>query len=421
MKIYKHHFFIFCFIFYCGLHTQAQNYIIQHGTIHVGNGQIIEDGQIIIEKNKIKEVGKYAPLNSKEYTVIDATNKQIYPGLILANSTVGLVEIEAIRATHDDVEVNAINSNVRALVAFNTDSKLLPTFVYNGITYAQVCPIGGLVAGSSSVMKLNGWNWEDAVQRTDDGIHLYFPSLLKWNAAPNENYATTYSTLEAFLADAKAYADTLHKEKNLVLEPMKDIFNGNKNLYIHVDGQKEIISAVLLAQKYGITPVLVGAQACEKVTDFLKEKKVSVILHKLHTLPSLTDADVNEVYKTPKLLKDAGILFCIGSNDGESWNGRNMMFNAGNAVAYGLSKEDALKAITHDAAVILKCDQDMGTLESGKNATLLISKGDLLDMCSNQLDAVMINGTIVDLNANWQKMLYEKYLEKYKVQGQISK
>ncbi|HNF48374.1 MAG TPA: amidohydrolase family protein [Chitinophagales bacterium] len=398
----------------------AQNYAIQHGTIHVGNGQVIEDGVILFEKNKIINVGKFASEADKKYTRIDATGKQIYPGIILANTDVGLVEAEAIRPTRDDYEVNLINTNIRSLIAFNTDSKVLPTYIFNGITYAQVCPRGGLVAGSSSVMKTNGWNWEDAVELADDGIHLYYPSLINWGGKPNEKYTATYNKIETFLADAKAYADTFSlREKVLTLEPMREVFSGNKNLYIHVNGEKEIITAVLLAEKYGIKPVLVGAKDCEKIISFLKEKGCAIILHKMHILPLRVDDDVNAIYKIPNALAEAGILFCFGNNEYENWNARNIMFNAGSAVAFGLQKEEAIKALTYNPAKILKCENQMGTLEAGKNATFLISKGDILDMKSNQLETVFIDGQEVNLNENWQQQLYEKYLQKYKQENSL--
>ena len=393
----------------------SQTFIIQHGTIHIGNGQVIEDGFIKVENGKILAIGKSNEIVlDKNTTIIDATIKQIYPGIIAPNNQVGLVEVEAIRPTHDDYEVGEFNANLRTLIAFNTDADINHTLLFNGILTVQPTPRTGLLSGTSSVLNLNGWNFEDATVKADDGVHLNWPSIFNYYGNDkNKYYDETISKIKTFFNDAQAYHNQPTKEKNLNFEAMHGIFSKTQKLYIHVNGEKEITEAVFFADKYGITPVIIGAEGCDKILSLLNEKNIPVIIDEIFNLPAKTDDAVDSKYALPKKLQNAGILFAMCFNG--SWNVRNLMFSAGHAVAFGLTKEQAIQAITLNTAKIMGCDDKIGSLEKGKDANIIISSGDILDAKTNNIEQAFVQGKSVDL-VNFQQKLYEKYISKYKAE-----
>ena len=149
---------------------------IMNGTVHVGNGQVLNNTSIEIKDGKITAIGSNITPAAGS-TVADAKGKHVYPGLILANSNLGLVEVSSVRATADAVEIGEYNPSVRSIVAYNTDSKVINTLKANGITHANIVPQGGTISGSSSIVQLDAWNWEDATYAGDNGIHLNLPSL----------------------------------------------------------------------------------------------------------------------------------------------------------------------------------------------------------------------------------------------------
>ncbi len=209
--------------------AQTQAIALTHATIHVGDGNVIEDGTIIFSNGKITAVGKSVDVSNAK--VIDCTGKQIYPGLILTDSQIGLSEIGAVRSQHDDYELGELNPDVRSLVAYNTDSKIINTVRSNGILLANIVPNGGIISGSSSVMQLDGWNWEDAVYKKDNGIHFRMPSLRptsKENAA-DEVLKQAYEQIDevrSFFREAKTYlAEPTHATTNIKFESVKGLFN----------------------------------------------------------------------------------------------------------------------------------------------------------------------------------------------------
>lgn len=399
---------------------------LMNATAHVGNGSVIENALVVINNDKLEVVSSITgiKLNPAAYdTVIDFAGKHIYPALINTNNILGLHDAEAVRATRDYAEVGGLNPHVRALIAYNTDNKITPTVKTNGILYTQCTPRGGLISGSSSVLALEGWNWEDAVIKTDDGIHLNFPRLVerKYNEEGekslniNKKYNDELSALIKFFSDAKSYCITPGiSEKNIRFEAMRSVIAGNANLYFHVDKAKDIISAINFAVAANIKkPVIVGGKESYKVTAELKRHKVPVMLNRLFDLPDNADYDVDIVYSTPYHLQKDSILFCLQlEGDMEAMQSRNLPFNAGAAVAYGLTKEQALESITLNAAKILGLDNKIGTLEEGKLASLVVSDGDLLDMKSNNVISAYIAGIPVTLT-NRQNELYNKYKTKY--------
>lgn len=407
--------------------AQKKHVALVNGVAHLGNGKIIENSLIVINQNTLEVVGDATGirLNPKAYdTVIYLSGRHVYPGLINCNNILGLHDAEAVRATRDFSEVGHLNAHIRALIAYNTDNLIVPTIKTNGILYTQCTPRGGLISGSSSIMALEGWNWEDAVLKADDGIHINFPRFIERRfegegdvvSAPNKKYQETLQSLDQFMTDAKAYinSSSVNEEKNLRFEAMRSVLKGQANLYLHADKAKDILGAISFAKKHNIAkPVIVGGKESYKVSLELKKHKIPVMLNRVHDLPDRNDESVDLSYRIPYLLQKDSVLFCLQlEGDMEAMQSRNLPFNAGTTVAYGLSKEEALASITGNAARILGIDALTGTLEEGKLASIVVSEGDLLDMKSNNVLMAWISGKPVNLN-NQQTELYNKYKNKY--------
>ena len=405
---------------------QKETIALTNATIHVGNGQVINNGTVIFKDGKITEVSTNAPtlpiaIGTK---VIDCMGKHIYPGLILSASQLGLIEVNSNRATVDGTEIGEMNPSIRSLVAYNTDSKVINTLRTNGILLANVIPAGGIISGSSSVVQLDAWTWEDAAYKTDVAIHFRMPSLLNRTrgrggfggqqppADPVKTGLEQIEKVKAFFREAKAYlAETKHENTNLKFEAVKNLFDKKQKLFIHCNIVKEMLLAVDFAKEFGFDVVLVGAVDSWQIADMLKENNIAVILNQLHDLPTMIDDDIDQPFKTPAMLQKAGVLFCINDDDANS-RYRNLPFNAGTASAYGLSKEEALSAITLNAATILGIADKTGSIETGKDANIVVSEGDILDMRTNIITQAFIQGRQVNLN-NKQKQLAEKYETKY--------
>ncbi len=406
--------------------AQDKPIAIMNATAHLGTGEVIENSAITFKDGVITNVADATTirLDLTDYEVINAEGLHVYPGLIAANTIIGLEEIAAVRASRDQAETGEYNPNVRALIAYNTDSEIIPTTRFNGVLYAQTTPRSGRISGSSSVMDLDAWNWEDAVLKIDEGIHLNWPSKMTaprwWTGQTewkeNKEYPEQYNELRTFFQDAKSYsAIEKPQSTNLKMEAMAGLFEGSKTLYIHTDRAKEIVESVQFAQKQGVSKiVIVGAGQAYYVKDFLKENNIPVILEDTHRLPDNTIDAVDMPYKLPFLLKEAGIKVAIGQWD-EVMKVRNLAFGAGTAAAYGLGSEEALKMVTLNPAEIMGVSDKIGSIETGKIASLVVSEGDILDMKSNVLKYVFIEGRKVTLEAHQQR-LYNKFKTKFEYQ-----
>ena len=401
--------------------AQKEAILIINGIAHIGNGQVIQNSAIGFKEGKLTLVAEATgiKIDKSEYKlIIDAAGKHVYPGFINCNSNIGLTEIDAVRSTRDFNETGEFNPNVRSIIAFNTDSKIPATVRSNGVLLSQIVPQGGVISGQSSVVELDAWNWEDAAYKTDEGIHINWPRMYTIFNNPNETeevqrqkIQSNLNAIELLFSEAKAYSlNSNPTEKNLKYEAMKGLFNASKKLYVHCDYVKEIVSAINMAKRFGVKMVLVDGADSFRVTDLLKENNIPVILGRIHSLPQREDDDFDLPYKLPFLLKQAGVVFAIGIES--SWQARNLMFNAGTACAFGLTKEEALVSITSTPAKILGIDERVGTLEEGKDATLFISEGDALDMRTNKVTKAFIRGKDINLD-NIQSQLYRKYMTKY--------
>jgi imidazolonepropionase-like amidohydrolase len=399
---------------------QSQPISIVGATAHIGNGELINNATIVFEKGVITAIGDAS--TATKGTVIDASGKDVYPGFIALETSLGLVEVNAVRASDDEDELGDFIPHVRSQIAYNAESKVVESMRPNGILIAQVSPKGGIISGSSSVMQLDGWNWEDATVKVDDAIHLNWPSSFsrgRWwlgedpGLKVNKNYSKQVDRIVDFLTQAKAYNKAKSTERNQVLEATAGLFKGTQSLYINADTQQEIIDGVQTAKGLGIDKiVVVGGTMAYKITDFLKENNVSVAVAATHKLPPTEDADYDFYYKLPKLLSDAGIKVGIHTMDKSNFQTRNLPFFAGQVVGQGMDKEEALGMITLKAAQMVGIDKNYGSLEVGKSATLFISAGDALDMRTNQIEQAFIDGRSLSLETH-QTELYKRYSGKY--------
>jgi hypothetical protein len=404
--------------------AQKKPVMLVGGTIHTGTGEVIENGTIVFAGGKITAVDKKGNIatESSGYDVIDVTGKQIYPGLIFPNTSVGLIEIgSGVDVASDSREIGELNPNVRAIVAYNTDSHVIPVLRSNGILFAQIVPVGSLLPGTSSIVQFDAWNWEDAAYKIDNGIQLGWPR----KAAPagrggypqqavtgSAVYDKSVESLEKLFSDAIAYA-AIEKpvDVNLRLESLRGLFDGSKTLFISSSEPKGIIAAVSFGKRYGVKKMVL-AEADESawaVKDFLKENSIPVIVANPLSLPQYDYSDVRLPFKLAAMFKKEGIL--VGLTYSSQAYG-NLPFAAGQTVAYGLTREEALQTVTLSNAKILGIDDKTGSLEVGKDANIVVSTGDILDMSTNNVELAFITGRSINLD-NKHKQLYNRFKTKY--------
>jgi imidazolonepropionase-like amidohydrolase len=416
--------------------SQDKSVLIFGGITHVGDGQIINNSVIGFTDGKIdliasseenwtdKLLNMFSDSNNKKYdTIIDASNQHIYPGIIALNSNLGLVEVDAVRASVDDDEAGIYLPEIRSIIAYNAESKAVESMRPNGVLVAQIAPNGGVISGSSSVVQLDAWNWEDAVIKYDQGLHINWPSPYtfgRWwlgedrGLKANNNYNKQVNDLKEFFDKSKANMN-LDKSMNLKSRSMKAIFEGESTVYLYADDEKEIVDGVLFFKKFGINKiVIVGASEAKNQLDFIKENNIPVVVKQPYRFPQSVDSDPRETFMLAKKMIDKGILVSIDPSGAPQSRVsiRNLPFYAGSFSSYGIDKEVALSMITLNPAKMLGIDSEFGTLEIGKSATLFISKGDALDIISNNVTHAFISGRKISLETH-QTRLWRRYSNKY--------
>jgi hypothetical protein len=399
---------------------QSQAISIVGATAHIGNTEVIENSVVVFEDGKITYVGTDQTKATGQQ--IDASGKHVYPGFIAPNATLGLVEIDAVAATNDEDELGKMLPHVRSLIAYNAESKIVESMRPNGVLMGQITPQGGRISGTSSVVQFDAWNWEDAVIKEDDAIHMNWPRGFRrsgnWYDADrvwekNKEYTSEIDEVVAYFNNANAYVPG-SKDTDLEFEAMAGLFDGSKALFIHVEGEKEIRDVISFKTKMNLDRVtIVGGYHAHKVAKELAENDISVLVQRTHLNPNFEDDDYDLPYKLPKLLSDAGVLVALeGSGRMERMNSRNLPFYAGTAAAFGVDKELAVQMITLNTAKILGMEDQIGSLEVGKDATLFVSEGDALDMKGNIISHAYIQGRDVSLESH-QTELYQRYSNKY--------
>jgi imidazolonepropionase-like amidohydrolase len=396
------------------------------GTLHTVSGAVISNGTILFDQGKIVALGTNVaiPANAEQ---IDVRGKHIYPGLIDASSNMGLTEIGSVRGTLDINETGAVNPNARAEVAVHPESELIPVARSAGITITGTSPSGGLIAGTSAAIMLDGWTWETMTLKAPLGLIVDWPTMVytpsrfsrqteeEWKRARDRQL----KSLRDVFADARAYMIAKQAEQqkgipyhdtDLRWEAMIPVLNQSIPVFVSANELSQIQAAITWAGQEQVKLVIVGGRDAWRVTAQLKAKDIPVIVTPIHTVSRRWE-DYDVAFTLPAKLHAGGIRFCITGGSGAS-NSRNTPHHAATAAAYGLPKEEALKSITLSAAQILGIGESVGSLEVGKDATLIVTNGDPLELSTN-VERVYIQGKTIDLRDK-HKRLYSKYQQKYR-------
>jgi imidazolonepropionase-like amidohydrolase len=408
---------------------QRQPIAIVGGTIHTVTGETIEGGYLLIEDGIIAEIGGERRDFDRGTRTVDADGLHIYPGLIFPHSQLGNTEISSLSDTRDASEYGDMKPEVRAAVSVNPDSTLIPVARTGGILIAGSFPSGGTIPGRASVLQLDGWTWEDMAIEPAAGLVINWPSSGRggWRgfrgggeqssaAERIEQLSSFFDTAEAYLAAREA--DSLAPE-DLRFEAMRDIMPGaedQKPAFILADDVEQIQGAVSWAVKRGLKPVIVGGTDAALVAGLLAEHDVPVVVQGVHGFPKRADSPYDDRYSLPARLEAAGVLWCLSGAERDG-NERNLPKEAGMAVAYGLDEAAAIRGITINAARALGVADRVGSIEPGKDATIIITDGSPIQVRTN-VHRAFIQGREVNLG-NKQTALRDKYREKYRQLGII--
>ena len=415
---------------------QKRPIILKGGILHTVSTDVFEGYDILFSKGKIVRIEKNI-MASPETDVYDVFGKHIIPGYIAPITRIGLVEIGLVKQTRDFAERGSFNPNVKANVSYNPDSDLIPITRSNGVLVVNSVPAGGRISGQSSVMMLDGWTWEQATLKHPSGLHINWPSMRinyganvkKSEKQQKEEIQKSIRDLDHMVRDVRAYFQRIkqrsriageRQKSDLRLESMIPFVVEKKKIFIHADEARQIKSAVEWAKKNDLKIIIVGGSDSWRLTDLLVKNNIPVVIDQVEKIPTRRFEPIHLPYKLPFLLKQAGVQFCLNTIIGYPHDGniRNLPNEAMRAAAYGLDKSEALRSITLSTAEILGVDDMIGSLDIGKDATFFISETPPMEMNPKILMA-FIQGKEVDLN-NHQKMLYKKYQEKYRRQGQLN-
>ena len=406
--------------------AQDRAIALVNGTVHTVSGVVLDNATVLFENGKITGLGKEVRV-APGVERIDVAGKHIYPSLIDANTTLGLVEIGSVRATRDLAETGSINPNVRAEAAINPDSELLPVARANGVALALSVPQGGVISGTSAFIMLDGWTYEQLTLKAPVGLHINWPSMTIRQNNPffqqseEEQRKQMHENLQRIrnaFAEARAYKKAKEAEQQKGVpyhatdsrwEAMLPVLEKQVPVFVNANEIKQIQAAVQWATDEDVKLVIVGGSDSWRVADLLKAKDISVIYGPIHDTPNRRWEAYDTPFTGPLKLQQAGVRFCIADFDNS--NVRNLPYQAATAAAYGLPKDEALKAITLYPAQILGVADRVGSLEVGKDATLFVSTGDPLEI-KTQVEQLFIQGRKIDLG-NKHRALHEKYSKKY--------
>jgi len=396
---------------------QSLPILITGGTLNTVSDGVKVNHDMLIVNGKIKRIAKTipAPKNAK---VIDASGKQVYPGLIGLATNIGMVEVGAVRATRDSSEVGRNTPEVKAHIGFNADSEITPTVRSNGLTHVQIAPGGRGLNGQSSLMQLDGWNWQDALVKAKTGIHLRWPNVginkAFWETrTPEKQKEANDKAAKQFkktFEEIKAYAKSRDKDKSQAVdlrwEAMRDVLKGEVPLYVHANDYRQMEQAISFSVTENIKIVLVGARDAAMAIDLIKAHKVPVVFTSAWGRAPRSDDGMDKAFVTPSVLEANGIDYALAIEG--TWYARNLPFAAGQTIAYGVSPATALESVTLRPAEILGVADTMGSLTEGKQANVVISTGDLFDHLTHKVEMLLIDGREVDID-NRHKRLYKKY------------
>jgi len=403
--------------------TQKKPIIIRNATLHTVSGATIENGSLLFQNGKITEIGPNLAFPG-DAEVIDSKGQHVYPGLIDSYSSLGLIEIDSIRASIDTTETGNLNPNVRAAVAFNPDSEAIPVARANGVLAAVIAPNGGLISGRSAVMVLDGWTWEGMTIKSDAAMVVTWPRYarprLRREPDPNESAAEgdRLGPMHELIREVKAYtqarkASPQDQPIDLRLESMISVVEGKMPMLVQANSLKQIQTSIAFTKQYDLKMILVGGADAMHCANLIKEAKIPIVVSSTYRLPARHDAAYDDSFSLPARLQEAGIPYCI-AGDGRfgASNVRNLPYHAASAAAFGRTEEQAIRSITLAPAEIFGVAEQMGSLDAGKDATLIITDGNILETPTHVVKA-FVQGRQVDLTSKHTR-LNEKYKTRYK-------
>ncbi|MCH2446341.1 MAG: amidohydrolase family protein [Candidatus Marinimicrobia bacterium] len=413
---------------------QTHPILLMNATIHPVSADEIQRGAILFEKGIITAIGRRVTNLPDNTETIDLLGKHVYPGMIAAASVIGLTEIGAVAVTRDFSERGEVNPNVRAEVAYHPDSEIIPVTRSNGVLLAHSCPTGGLISGTSAVMMLDGWTWETSTLKAPAGLHINWPNMGAVRSRyfriteeeASKRREETLKKLDTIFEEARRYlvakeaadqSGRIELETDLRWEAMLPVLRREVPVFMHASEVRQIESAVEWANRQNVKMVIVGGYDAWRVADLLKKYEIPVIYETVNSLPRRRWEDFDTPFTGPVKLYEAGVKYCISMGTGGASNHRNTPYEASKAASYGLPKDEALKSVTLYAAEVLGIADKAGSLEKGKDATLMITDGDPLEI-TTQVAQVYIQGKKIDMSDR-HKILYDKYKEKYRQLGKI--
>jgi len=413
---------------------QTHPILLMNATIHPVSADEIRRGAILFENGVITAIGRRVTNLPDNTETIDLQGKHVYPGMIAAASVIGLTEIGAVAVTRDFAERGDVNPNVRAEVAYHPDSEIIPVTRSNGVLLAHSCPTGGLISGTSAVMMLDGWTWETATLKAQTGLHINWPNMgaissrrfrrseeevAKRREEAMKKLDSTFEEAQRYLVakEAANQSGRIELETDLRWEAMLPVLRREVPVFMHASEVRQIESAVEWANRHNLKMVIVGGYDAWRVADLLKKYEIPVIYETVNSLPRRRWEDFDTPFTGPLKLYEAGVKYCISMGTGGASNHRNTPYEASKAASYGLPKNEALKSVTLYAAEVLGIADKAGSLEKGKDATLMITDGDPLEI-TTQVEQVYIQGKKIDMSDR-HKVLYDKYKEKYRQLGKI--
>lgn len=423
---------------------QSKPLLITGATLHPVSGAAIADGRMVVDQGRIVAIGTAASVPDRaDAEVLNLKGKHVWPGLIAAHTAMGLAEVSAVRATVDVSETGPLNPNARALVAVNADSELIPVARANGVLAALSVPragAAGLIGGTSAVIQLDGWTWEDMAIQREAGLHVFLPSMRSPGAQNPQLPAQRLEEMQRIMqsrlraldeafesaaAYAKAVAAGEGIERDARWEAMRAVFPAatgkQRKVFVHADDVGQIRHALNFADRFGLKIVIVGGMDAPHLAPLLKAKEVPVIIAGLHRLPMRRNDPPETPFAVPARLAAAGVKFVIarGGGAGDAARERSLPFEAGTAVAHGLPRDQALRSITLDAAEVLDVADRLGSLETGKLASFFVTDGDPLEIRTN-VERVFIQGRELPLTDK-QTRLRDKYEERYRQLGAVKR
>jgi len=415
---------------------QKRPILLRGGILHTVSGEILEEHDLLFAEGKIVTIDEQIQ-PSPETDILDIYGKHVIPGFIAGYTRIGLTEISAVKQTNDHSEIGEINPNVRANVAYNPDSDLIPVTRSNGVLIVNSAPSSGRIPGQSSVMEMDGWTWEEATLKHPAALNLNWPSMRfnfrkdakKKEKAQREEYHNAIREIDQLIRDVRAYhhrknakeRKAEHKQQSdLRLESMIPFVIFKDPIHIKANDARQIEAAVKWSNKHDLNIVIVGGKDAWMLTEMLVQNNIPVILLGVQVTPRRRFEPIHIPYKIPAILQKAGVHFCISLDPGYPMDGhvRTLPDEAMRAASWGLTKDQALRAITLTAAEILGIDDKVGSLDLGKDATFFIADNEPLTQYNNPIKA-FIKGREIDLSDR-QKNLWKKYQEKYRRLGKLS-